>query len=327
MYKVSNFYKLTVIVSILCSILLTGCASKETPGLESLVLKVDDSEVTLDEMMYHVILEELQGQLFSTYMGNGESYWDVVGENGVTMREEAKNMAMENAIKYEIFYNLALDRDYTLTEEEKEISKAKALDIRKNIPTDKLDEYGLTEEKLIEIQEKLALSTKYYEAYLIDLGVSEESIKDKINPADYQRYDIEYLYAQLKEYDQLSALKDAASTAKSLTELSENTDLNAGSLTFLEGAGTFGEEDNLEEVIKTMKSGETSDIIETVKGYYIIRLIDNTSTKEYDKAVRQAIEKAREEAFEPAYKQLKKEHKITINKKIWKRIVIGSNLY
>lgn len=75
-----------------------------------------------------------------------------------------------------------------------------------------------------------------------------------------------------------------------------------------------------------MKVGEVSTMVKTVKGYYIIKLIDNASTEKYDSAVKRAVENAITEAFEVDYASIKKEHKIKIEYKVWDEIEMGETI-
>lgn len=306
-------------------ILLTGCRNEDKPYDQTLVLTVDDSKVYLDEMMYHVMLEEMYGQLYASYMGIGkeEDYWNKVDEAGVTFGEAAKDEAMDNAIRYELFYQLALDAGYSLTVEEMELAQSKADNIKVSVQPEQLKATQLKDEQLLEIQEKIILSTRYYKDYLAQLGIDEQSFKNQMDPEEYTQYDIEYIYGTKDQYEEIATLVESSKSAEDITELAKDTGLNSGKLSFQAGKDTFGEEKNLEEIIVTMEVGEVSDIIETVKGYYILRLKDNTLQEFYNKAVKDAMDKAIVEIFEPSYKALKEEHKIKINNRVWKKINMG----
>ena len=325
MKKVSKFINVSLILMLIASLAFaTGCKKEEKSNSETLVLTVDDSKVYLDEMMYHIMLAEMQGQLYASFVEGEENYWDILNDDGSTIGEASKDLAIQNAIKYELFYQLAIKEGYTLTEEEKEISKSQADNIIKSVEPTQFQSTELTEEKLLQIQEKIAIGIRYYNDYLIKLGVDEEAIKAKIPTADYKQYDIQYIFAGEQQYDDLKSLLEIAKTTEDLTTLTNDTNLTSGNLSFLEGAGTFGEETNLEDVIKAMAVDEVSDIVETVKGHYIIKLTDNKSTKLYDAAVRKELEKAVTEVFEPAYDALKQDHKIKIVNKVWDPIKMGS---
>ena len=307
-------------------IMTTGCSTVDKPYADTLVLTVDDSKVYLDEMMYHVMLAEMQGQLYASFTGDGEDYWNIKTEDGISMGEAMKDMAMQNAIRYEMFYKMAVEEGYELTDSDKEMGKSKVDNILKNIQPDQLELTELSNEKLIQIQDKITLATKYYENYIKTLNVNEEAIKAKFNPDDYKQYDIQYIFAQKDDYKELESLLDKAKETDDLTTLTDGTKVSSGELSFLAGQGTFGEEEILEETIKHMNENEVSNITATSKGYYIIKLIDNTSTKKYDSAVKEAVEKATTDAFDKAFLDLKKDHKIKINEKVWKKIKMGSTI-
>lgn len=303
-------------------IFAAGCAGKY-PEPDSLVLTVDNNKVYMNEMMYHVMLEKLQGDLYASFLGDetGE-YWEMKTDNGKTMREAALDQAMENAIKYELFYQMAKEDNYTLTEEEKNISADKVENILKNVPAKQLEEYNLTKEKLVEIQDKIAAATDYYNKY-VDTMIDREAIKAGIKAEDYEQYNIEYIYGNTEQKELVLELLDKATTATDFGDLVKDTGLNSGKLNFLKGDNTFGEEDNLEGVITSMTAGTVSDLVETVKGFYIIKLKSNTATTEYDKAVKDAIDAALSQVFDKNFDEFKKDHKITVNNKIWKQVRIG----
>lgn len=302
-------------------IITTGCSTKY-PEPDDLVVTIDNSKIYMNEMMYHLMLEKLQGNLYASFLGDeGADYWEIKADNGKTMREVAKDQAMENAIKYELFYQLAIEDGYSLTEEEKSGSMEKVDNILKNIPSEQLEEYGLTKEILIGTQDKITAATIYYNAY-VDSLVNKEAVAGGINKEAYEQYDIEYIYGNLNQKDRIEELLHTIGVEDNFAELVKNTSLNAGTLTFLKGTDIFGEEENLEEIITAMEAGSVSDLIETVKGYYIIKLKDNTSTSEYDKAVEEAIDTALSQVFDQSYENLKNGHKIKVNDSVWDQVII-----
>lgn len=311
------------------AMVLSGCSSREKSYSEKLAVTVGDSKIYMDEMNYHLLLAKLQGDLYASYFGGQEAYWLVENEEGKTMAEASKELAMENAVKYELFYGMAVKEGYMLTQEEKEAYIAKTSNIMMNIPQEELEALELTEAKLNVIQNKIAIASRYYEDYLEKLGINEDTVRAGLKQEDYKQYDIEYIFAQIDEYEELSLIYNdlGKREAEDLSGLIEGSPLRTGSLSFVAGRDTFGEETNLEPEILRMQTGEVKGIIETVKGYYIIKLIDNTSTKKYEAAVTAALEKAVEEVFQPAYEQLKKEHRIKINQKVWKEIRLGIDTF
>jgi foldase protein PrsA len=317
-------FKIRVLSIFLVSImiLMAGCSGKY-PEPDSLVLTVNGNKVYMNEMMYHVMLEKLQGDLYASFLG-GETkdYWEMEADNGKTMREAAKDQAMENAVKYELFYQMAKDDNYSLTEDEKNASITKVENIMQNVPAEQIAEYGLTKEQLVLIQDKITAATNYYNKY-VDTMIDKAAITASIKAEDYEQYNIEYIYGNLDQKDMVLKLVDTANVEADFSELVKDTGLNSGKLTFLKGDNTFGEEENLESVITSMEAGSVSGLVETVKGYYLIKLKDNTSTSEYDKAVKSAIDTALSQVFDDNFDKLKQDHEIKINNKVWNKVVIG----
>lgn len=323
MYIKVDVIKKGMLIIVASILLATGCHKQTKPYAETVAFTVNQGTVYLDEMLYHVMLAELQGQLYASFLSVEENYWEMKNEDGSTMAEAMKEMAMENAIRYELFYQLALEKDYLLSEDEKKNCMDKAENIMLSVPEKQLETTQLTKEKIIQIQEKIALATRYYEDYLKQLEIDEESYRKKINVADYKQYDIQYIYAQKGKREELEVLLATAKKVEDITTLAKDGILSSGTLSFIKGENTFGEETNLEDEILKLAVGEVSGLIDTVMGHYIIKLIDDSSTTIYDTAVKEAANKALEEVFPLAYENLKKEHQIHINEKVWKPIIVG----
>ena len=341
MYMKKCTKMLAIIISLTLLLLAAGCGKKNQSLDESLVVTVDDSSIYMDEMMYHIMLEEMQGQLYESYLQE-ENYWETENESGDTIAQLAKETVINNAIQYELFYNLALDNGYSLTDQENQDSIDKAKNIIKSVDPDQLLKAGLDEGKLTEIQKKISLSAKYFNDYKNDIGIDDEAIKAQINPDDYKQYDIEYLFLPTQKinddgatvsltqdeksqaYEQISSYIDSAKTSSDFTGLLNDYENNtysvkSGAVSFLANKDFFADESEIEDTVIKMSQGETSGVIETQKGYYIVKLISDTSTEQYDAAVKSLISSKENDAIET----LKKSHKIKINSKVWKSVTIG----
>lgn len=157
----------------------TGCDKQVLSNSDTLVLTVDDSRVYLDELMYHVMLTEMQGQLYASFL-NDTDFWNKEYKDGVTMGEVMKEETMDNAIKYELLYQMANENGYSLSEEERNDCQSKVDNILLNIPEDQIDSMGLTKDKLLSIQEKIALSSKYYEENYKNQGIDDEAAYEQM---------------------------------------------------------------------------------------------------------------------------------------------------
>lgn len=315
-------------VLIITLVSMTGC-QKNISYKDTAAFTLDDSKVYFNEMMYHVLLARMQDELYASYMGDrsDESNKDITKETLGTpsdnkeLQKDLKESAIENAVKYELFYELAVEKGYTLTEEEKAQSLESVKTFQLNFGEDTLLQYGLDKETLTAIQDKIILAARYYSDYTESLGISEEKVRTELNKADFKQYKMAYLYAGKAKKEELTKLADSAKT-ENFSTLTENTNIKAGEITFLAGTNTFGEEKILEETISGMAEGEVSDVIETVNGYYILKLEKDTSEDAFEKAVKEEYDRQRTEAGEKGYEELKRSHSIEFNKQLEKTIEI-----
>lgn len=164
---------------ILVTMLAYGCTKDNSQDVKTPVLTVDDSKIYLNEVMYHVILEEMQGELYASFL-NDTDFWNKEDENGVTMGKLMKQQAMDNAIKYELLYQRALNEDFSLTKEEEDECKKKVDSILMTIKEEDIVSANLTAEKLLEIQEKITLSTRYYDENYKNKGIEHETAYDML---------------------------------------------------------------------------------------------------------------------------------------------------
>jgi hypothetical protein len=307
---------------------LVGCTQSDKTLSEQLVLTVDESKVYMDEMVYHVMLAEIQGQLYGSLSEGEASVFVQETERGNILKEALKEQAMENAIRYEIFYQEALHNNIKLTAEEETACREKTESFLKSIQEEALTSAGIERDSLLKLQYKLALSTKYYNEFKNqkEAKIQEEDIRTKLSKENYKQYDIQYLYGGTGQKEQLETLREKAVITEDITKLSKGTELNTGTLSFLAGRNTFGEEANLEEYITQMEVSEVSTLIETVKGFYLIKLTDNTSNSEYEKAVLVALKAEQQAEAENAYETLRSSYRININQELWKKVTLDSQV-
>jgi hypothetical protein len=177
-YMLYRYIQLSLIITVIIG-LNTGCHKKTddidiTDYKKTLVLTVDDSKIYLDELMYHVMITKLQGQLYGAFL-NEENFWDKEYKDGVTMEDIMKKETMDNAIKYELLYQSAIKDDYTLSDEEIKVCSNQVDSILESVPKVDINDMQLTEERLLQIQEKIAISTSYYQNKYKEKGIDDEA--------------------------------------------------------------------------------------------------------------------------------------------------------
>ena len=108
---------ISLVSIILICILVQVANKKEYDPKTTVLVTVDDNDVYLDEVLYHVTLSRMQGQLYSSFV-NDEDYMNKDYGDGRKVGDVMKEEALNNAIRYELLYAKALDKGYTLTDEE-----------------------------------------------------------------------------------------------------------------------------------------------------------------------------------------------------------------
>lgn len=191
MQKKRNFLGLFLMIMVICSFsMLSGCGKTAKLEAKTQIVSVKETNITMDEMMYHMLLAKMQGELYGSFLGD-ENFWKKEIEPKVTMAEQMKQFALDNAIKYEILYQMALEKGYCLTQEEISQCEDKTADIEKTIPKEQLQALQLSKDVLEKIQEKITLSTRYYEVYIATLATDETEAKLQFEE-DYKNLKEEY---------------------------------------------------------------------------------------------------------------------------------------
>ena len=332
-------------VILLGILLVTGCQTKQVPYSEQHVLTVGEDKIYLDEMMYHIMITEFQGKIISSYLGNEADYWNSDYESGTSMREEKHKEILENAIKYEIYYDQACKEGLTLSETENKQVDEIVKSLQQNISKEQLEATQLSEEALIEITKKKTLATKYYNEQFELLSIDQKAIAAKVNESDDLQYTIQYLFMPTWQKDtkgNVVALEDQerqvqyekmqhyriqlqkAQHIDQVTILKEDEQkVQKGEISFSQNKHPFEDEIELVEETKKLKEQAVSEVFETCKGYYVILKLEGEETSR-QKALEKAIQQEKEAKLEKQYEVLKGNYSIYINQKVWDKVHIGN---
>ena len=145
-----------------------------TDEMNIAVIKVNDREVTMKEV--NVYLYQLRDFYTSQY---GESPWNTEMEDGRKLHEYAKDELYEGLIRTEILDDKADEYGAALTDEEKQQCADEAKAYMDELGTAIANDFALTEEGVMLMKEKQALSTKVYNAALDSLAATAEDTSDE----------------------------------------------------------------------------------------------------------------------------------------------------
>ena len=332
-------------MSVILSLLLIGCKNADKAYSEQKIISIDEEKIYLDEMMYHVMIAEFQGKVIGSYFGGEVAYWESEYENGISMSENKQKEILQDAIKYQIYFEEAEKEGMSLDETEKEQAKQTVLNMQRNIGDKAISLTQLSDEKLQAITEKVALATKYYNDHISKIEIDEKAIRATLNKEDYEIYKLQYLFMSSKSknnndeiievnsktneeiYEKMQTYRNRFLTTTKLDEvvadIEDEGKLQTGEISFKEKEQPFGDEIEIVEECKKLSGGEISEVFKTQMGYYVIRRIEDI-VDPYEQAVKEAISNERERKMQEEYEQLKKQYKINVNDKEWKRIEIGS---
>lgn len=345
MRRTKKFAALMLTGVLLGSALLTGCGGN---SMGKTVVKVNNTKVGMDEMMYYIYQTEQDGnyyeELYRTYFGS--SYWDMAYDEERTFRDLSKDETMNSAIMYTIFEEKAKAAGYALTDEEKEEIAADAQIFYDELSENQRTTMNLDVKEITAIQEKVSLANKYYDEIMDGLEVDEDMAATRVDIDECRQYDVEYIYIPNCDYDEegnlveyteeqkqeafemISELLPEAMESEDFSELipEDSEILETGVIGFLEGDEIFGA--TFEKEALALSNGQvTEKIVEEEDGYYIIKMIDDFSTENYDEKVQEELEQLQYEEFQKVYEQIKADYTIEINNSIWDEIVIGDIIY
>lgn len=162
-------------------------------SLDLVVATVGKEEITLRDFALYVAHQEAEVQKQAEIYDpeNTRAYWNI-HTNGVYISHAARNEAMSMAIHDELFYQLSLEYQLALTEDEKQMLDNDVLDFWYDLTDDgKEKKLGITKEDVYTAMEKIALSQK---AQAICAGI------DGVDYSDYD-YNEEVFLDFLSDYE------------------------------------------------------------------------------------------------------------------------------
>ena len=146
-------------------------------SLELVVATVGEEEITLREFALYVAHQEMEVQKQANVYDPQDTrkYWNV-HTDGVYISHAARNEAMSMAIHDEVFYQIAIELQLQLSEDEKKILQNDVDDFWYDLTDDEKEKrLGVTKEDIYRAMEKIAYAQK---AQFICAGMEGVSYSD-----------------------------------------------------------------------------------------------------------------------------------------------------
>lgn len=343
--------KIFIGVAVILAVIMIAYIVWENHHTKYLV-EIDGEKYTLENMMYDVAeIEGIYDYMAEFYAQLGyTNYWNMELEEGLTVRDEAREKCMDTFIEESILYKEAAEAGYAVNDEDKKEAQNVYESYVNEEDTEESEEIlGYTKDEFITLLEQKAMATRYKEDLKEAYNITEDDVKADVDKEAYRQYDIEYFSISIEEtdaedtvtpvsdeekeirYAKLEAVLEQAGSgdwSKVIEEESEEeeTDEETDAVTydsdgFIEDESNFDEETT--QIIMAMENGEVSDIMEIDGSYYVIRMINNNSAERYESEIKDAISELEETRFEEDYSAIKEKHQIEIYEKEWKRVQLG----
>lgn len=312
--------KIWIITSIVLGVFLVGAILFDKL-YERPLITVDDDKYTLDDLTYYFYTVESSYDYINQLYGG--SYWDMPANDAgtVSVRDAAKDEAINTALYYEIINKEVIAENYTLTKEENDqiSTDITKLLYEQGLSDKMIKKNGFTGDYLTEMLTKTTLAKRYKQDKVDSFDIDDDGIKAGFTFEDYRQYDIEYLFVSTRTqdtagnsvamtedekkvaYDKINSVYEKAQGSEDWSTLidEDEKELMHQKSSFLENDTNF--DDDFEAMMMGMENDSISDIYETEDGYYIVRMLNNNSTESYDNVVSDAIKKAEDEAFQEYY--------------------------
>ncbi len=312
----------------------------------NIAVTVGEAEVSMQTAMYLIYSMEVKGNSYAAYYESqyGTDYWEMVyDEDGRTTREVFKEETMNALIQYAVLYDCAKKNSMELTEEELLECASYVEDLKGMLSAEETERGGFTENNLQETCEWMMLAEKYYTKMTETLGITKESVREKLNQEDFKEYETEYLYLATTYYDEeYNICRESEDVIDSrtaqmkdyyeqVTEGASFENLAAVDDMLVHNTRTFlmkgdGAEKAYKAATVGLEKGEVCGPVQTEYGIYIIRMVDDECTKSYEAAVEAEYEIQRSEAFQAAYEVLLAEYDVTVNTEAWDDILLGATV-
>ncbi len=132
-----------------------------TEHLEDTAVTIDGVEHTFKDLAFYVAQQEMktQKQAKAYDLTDPEKYWNL-HVNGVFIRVKARELAMEQAVHDAVFYQMALETDVSLSQEEITFMENQKKDFWSDLEEEGQERLGVSEEDIDQAFKRIALAQK-----------------------------------------------------------------------------------------------------------------------------------------------------------------------
>lgn len=301
-----------IMVLILAASMLSGCTEAEkeivltTEFKEDEIMRINDISCYMPEMMLY--LTNVKNQYESIY---GEELWEKdLGDE--TLSERIKEMVLAKVAQVKVMNLMAADYGISLTDEEAEKVARAAEEYYSSLNDKEIELTGATLETVNRIYMEYLLAEKVYDYTIQDINpeisddearrITVQQILIRVYGYDSNGNRVDYTDKGREEAKELAyEIRDRATGTEEPEDFeslaTEYNEDDAITVTF----GRGEKESAYEEAAFDLDTDEISDVIETEKGYYVLKCISVNNVEETQENKVTILQERRDEAFEERY--------------------------
>lgn len=287
----------------------SGCGLMEnteivfTTGLSGdQLFKIGKSVCTLPEAMIYIM--DYQRQYEGVY---GVEMWEH-DFGGITFEQYVKDTIVDQLASMKAITLLADDYEVSLSDEEQNKVSQAAEEYFDALSGEQTEYMDLKLEDVEDLYRDHVLSGKVYEEITKDVNTEVSDDEARIITVQQIRLDSAETAESVKA--QLDEGRDFASLASTYSLDSQ--------VTYTFGRGEH--DSAFEEAAFALENDQTSGIIETEDGYYILKCVNNFDQEATEANKVTMVEKRRDELFGDVYDQLVAETPSQFNNRLWEKV-------
>lgn len=295
-------------------------------NLDSTVMAVGNEKISFREVMFYVYYLQKQYE-----DGFGKDLWDYQMDEEKTIEDYVKEQIVSEITEIKIISAEAEKAGYTLSVEEENEARTKAVNFLKSVSAEEQKEYGFTQEMIENIYKEHALTQKTYDIVCgqVNTSISDEEAKQTticVLAVLTQGEDRNGKMVSMDEKEKETAkkraqkfLKEGKKSENFIAYAESNSDLKTVEYTF--GKDNIPEE--FGETALTLTTGEYSNVVEGTNGYYIIYCISDFDKEKTTAKKEEMIEAEQIKLFQDTYTKWSADYETVVSKTLMNQIHMG----
>lgn len=291
-------------------LLSSGCdkSIKIDTGLkDNVIFKLSNNECSKSEILLVLVNEKNK---YEADFGSG--IWDKEID-GKTMESIIKESVKDRQIYLEVMYQAALDKKIQLEEDEKKAIAGAAEEYYESLSQEEIDKLNINSNDIYNIYEKCLLSEKLYDYITSD-------VEYEVSDEEARVMEVMYIYVSNKSEGALDKINEA------YVQIQNGADFYNVALEYTDdpmvqidlGRGQTVEE--VEEKAFKLRADETTEIITTDNGYYIVKCVVDYQKDKTENNKEEILNDIKNKRFLEEINPFMDKQTIQFNDDVWEKI-------